>query len=229
MRHPEQHKQQARELHAQGHSIRSIAAALGVPDNTARRWLSNEFRVKQNAKARAYKERHRGRCNSCGQPTWMGSTRCKTCAHEQLHAQRQWTKEKIIQAIQAWANQHGRPPLASDWARAQTGTHPAASTVHQGTRRGYFDKWADAIEAAGYPRPNVGHKKLDHHQQQQQAKQLIAQGHTVEQIAEIMRQPPSTIRRWLNTSREQPFVYNKPPKRTREQRINDLRAALGKQ
>lgn len=60
-----------------------------------------------------------------------------------------WTRERIIEAIQLWAEQHdGQPPTSQDWGNGIGKTPPgwpAYSTV-----RNKFGTWTDAIEAAGF-------------------------------------------------------------------------------
>jgi hypothetical protein len=61
-----------------------------------------------------------------------------------------WTGPMILDAIRAWAAVHGSPPFAWQWA-AGSQEHPAKGTVAR-----HFDGWANAIEAAGFPRPKRG-------------------------------------------------------------------------
>lgn len=54
-----------------------------------------------------------------------------------------WTRERIIQALVADAEERGEPPRAADWLRATDG-HP-----HKDTVRSVFGSWRAGIEAAG--------------------------------------------------------------------------------
>lgn len=67
--------------------------------------------------------------------------------------ERYWTRERIIAAIQQWARDHGKPPTFREWQkRAGVGAlRPSTSTI-----RRWFPTFADAIEAAGFPRPLHG-------------------------------------------------------------------------
>jgi Homing endonuclease associated repeat len=68
-----------------------------------------------------------------------------------------WTEERIIQAIQRWAERHdGEPPAAHEWRRKRQrdlrpmlgngpGSRPSACTVYR-----VFGSWNAAIEAAGF-------------------------------------------------------------------------------
>jgi len=71
----------------------------------------------------------------------------------------------VIDAIQRFAAIHGRPPKARDWhTRDPVNNYPACSTVyrtnHPSNRSAPFACWADAIEAAGFPRPTRGSRPL---------------------------------------------------------------------
>lgn len=81
-----------------------------------------------------------------------------------------WNRETIIAAIQEFARRYGRPPVATDWnvayARSrglhskvvrfyEDGCYPHSNTVY-GIPNGVFPTWADAIEAAGFRRPQPG-------------------------------------------------------------------------
>lgn len=55
-----------------------------------------------------------------------------------------WTREKIVAAMQAWNAQHGSPPTALQWRGAGEGW-PSRDTVEH-----HFGKWNMAIEAAGF-------------------------------------------------------------------------------
>lgn len=145
------HTQVARELEIS----RTYAAALDTDPDLSQ--------------ARARKERlYRGTCQDCGRQTGSGGApskvpkRCQACA---LEAQRQakfWTRERVIDAIQRFAAVHGRPPFAREWLASKQfrgGEYPAATSVYRaGSQHSTspFVSWADAIEAAGFPRPAVG-------------------------------------------------------------------------
>lgn len=63
---------------------------------------------------------------------------------------KRYTNEEIIQAIQGFHAKNNRPPTHDDWIAAADG-RPTANTI--GNR---FGSWANAIEAAGFPRPASG-------------------------------------------------------------------------
>ena len=57
-------------------------------------------------------------------------------------SQRVWTRGRIVEAMQRWYGEHGRPPTRSDWQKASD-WHPAASTVYR-----VFGSWEAALKAA---------------------------------------------------------------------------------
>jgi hypothetical protein len=118
---------------------------------------------------RARKDAYAGVCEDCGNPT-NGSDgpgkAPKLCNHCAPKREKYWTRERVIEAIQLWARLHdGKPPVATDWlvgaAMRDVGGHrfPPASSCYRGSglESAPFEYWADAIEAAGFPRPRIGH------------------------------------------------------------------------
>jgi hypothetical protein len=55
---------------------------------------------------------------------------------------RYWRREEILASLRAWAEEHGRSPIAFEWIRAGA-EHPCSSTV-----RNHFGRWDDALGAA---------------------------------------------------------------------------------
>jgi hypothetical protein len=153
--------EQARELHEKGYTVNQIAARINVQPQTARRYVDPAYdeRIYQREKKR--KLRYGGTCAVCGKRTsYSGrkTTGSELCAEHSRRHQKYWTRERIIEAIQKWAKVHGNPPSSADWnatlSKVERGKeYPAAGTVFQ--RGGPFASWADAIEAAGFPRPKV--------------------------------------------------------------------------
>jgi hypothetical protein len=64
-----------------------------------------------------------------------------------------WPKERMIEAIQAWAEIHGTPPRINDWFYADPPYWPSGFTVAD-----KFGNWGNAIEAAGFSRPKRGRR-----------------------------------------------------------------------
>lgn len=57
-----------------------------------------------------------------------------------------WDREKVIVALQAWAEKYGRAPAILDTLRDRNdGTLPTASTVER-----YFGSWSRGLKEAGF-------------------------------------------------------------------------------
>lgn len=150
------------ELREQGWLIRPIAEELGI----SRSYASALIHDPDGTQARARKDRYGGNCEVCGKAT-TGSdgpgTAPKRCVqHAILEHERRWNRETVIGAIQHWAAEHdGKPPNAQEWLYRDgelKARYPAANSVYNssGNKNAPFKSWADAIEAAGFPRPQVG-------------------------------------------------------------------------
>lgn len=157
--HPDELRAEVARLYAAGTPMKRIARALGIGRTTVRRWVDPEFHEKHLAGCRRMKESYRGVCVDCGAPT-TGCNGPGTAPDRCIHCQPiYWTPERIIEAVQAWARKHGRPPVPNEWRKA-TPDHPATSSCYRssGNRsvKAAFPNWADLIEAAGFPRPLTG-------------------------------------------------------------------------
>lgn len=60
---------------------------------------------------------------------------------------RYWTQERIVAALQAWADANGRAPYRREWMKA-TIAYPASQTVHE-----FFGTWTKGVLAAGLQLP----------------------------------------------------------------------------
>jgi hypothetical protein len=97
-------------------------------------------------RAREVKARYRGVCRGCGAPTSARNGKgdayayCKRCRPGAI--EREWTRERVREAIRAWHARYGSSPSSYDWswthaskrgpdalARLQDDAWPAASTV----------------------------------------------------------------------------------------------------
>lgn len=90
---------------------------------------------------------------------------CRVCAGTTTKPPRKWTREAVIEAIQKWAAEHdGKPPSARQWldSKQRGEGYPPATCVYarkpqrERNWRPPFITWASAIEAAGFPRPEIG-------------------------------------------------------------------------
>lgn len=233
---------QAEILRRKGWGYRTIGRELGVSATTVRRWLNPDYdqRMKQNNRARKLK--YAGKCVDCGARTSYGENkdnpclRCVPCHRKYYRQQclenREWTRERIIQAIQRWASEHdGKPPTTTDWLKPQP-NYPVFTKVYQDDKNrslNPFRYWADAIEAAGFPRPVRGRRPTDTVWSHDEARQLRQQGLTDKEISRRLGIATQTLTRHIGKrGRKQP-VPLADKHRTREQRIQDLRKALAKE
>ena len=199
--------QRAHELYVPGvfgYSV--VAKKLGVSTTTVRRLLTDGDAEKMRVQAREAKRRRVGVCEDCGGPTrYSGKSSmpriCSDCSHARERAAKVWTREAVITAIQKWAEQHGAPPVSTQWIRAGA-DHPARTSVYRaGDPRSSspFQKWADAIEAAGFERPEAGGRyrerpqlwKFDH----AEALRLLEAGLSRAEVARRLDVNAETIRR----------------------------------
>lgn len=146
----------------EGLSVRQIAARLGRSPATIKAY----FYDPTGEKARAVKARYRGVCRGCGAYTQPRNGKgdayayCKAC-HPGAIARRR-TRERVLDAMSAWRELHGRLPTSYDWsqtharrrggeavARLTSAQWPSASVVTM-----LFGSWRAAHSAAS-SRQNV--------------------------------------------------------------------------
>ena len=135
----------------EGLTIAEIARRLGRAEGTVKAYLYDP----SGAKAREVKARYRGVCRGCGAPTsarnGKGDKRCRPGA-----IARQWTRERVREAIRAWRARYGAAPSSYDWSRTharrrggealkrlEAGEWPAPSTVID-----LYGSWAAALADA---------------------------------------------------------------------------------
>lgn len=144
---------------------RQVAARTGVSRTTVKRVIHPERAERDRQLSREAKRRRTGVCVRCGRETRYNGKRgnngpseiCTSCAREDALASRRWTREAIIEAMQRWALENGRPPTAYDW-KHKGEYWPNVGNVFRakGAENNAFASWADAIEAAGFERPEIG-------------------------------------------------------------------------
>lgn len=126
--YPPETRERARELSRAGLGYKRIAARLGIPASTIFRWLHPDYAERQLKGDRARKTRYRGVCVDCGGST-DGSNgrahaprRCDSCnrawrgTDEARGLYQLWPRERVIAAIQAYADEFGEPPAICDWS-----------------------------------------------------------------------------------------------------------------
>ena len=134
---------EARRLRGEGWSYTRLARRFAVSFSTVRRWCDEEVAEADRARSRAYKERHRGVCEFCGDLVWMTSWRCARCASEQS---RVWSDEELLERLRAHWRETGRSPTANGWRTSNGGSNPPLS-VYQNR----FGSWNVALALAGLP------------------------------------------------------------------------------
>jgi hypothetical protein len=123
-----------------------------------------------HCRRRASEARIQPYCTACGvvQVSHKSKGLCGECAREVGTV---WTRERIIDAIQDYATEYGRPPSAREWNPQmavatyrddiaerfyEDGCWPSATTVQK-----VFGRWNAAIEAAGFTPLRPGAKYVD--------------------------------------------------------------------
>ena len=126
----------------EGLSIREIADRLGRSPATVKAY----FYDPTGEKARAVKARYQGVCRGCGAYTQPRNGKgdayayCKACHPGAIEPR--WSRERVVDAMRAWHELHGRLPTSYDWsrtharrrgdealARLTSGQWPSASVV----------------------------------------------------------------------------------------------------
>lgn len=148
-----------------GEKVATIARTYGVGHS----FVSSVLNDPDGSKERERKNKYRRPCPECGKPmdgsNGNGPHASRYCSDCIGAAMKVWTAEAVIEAIQGWAAEYGRPPTATDWFHAGVTPggvrYPAATSTFSGANGNTnssapFVYWADAIEAAGFPRPRIG-------------------------------------------------------------------------
>lgn len=218
----------AHELREQGLVFREIAVRLGLSTSTVAEWFSDPEREK-HATRRA---RYAGECVDCGRPTDgsrgpdRGSTRCASCYATYLHENPPvWGRDRLIQAIQAWVEEHGAPPAATDWNPTQareTGQLDRAERFYSddawpnvSTVQAYFGSWNDAIRAAGFE-PNVSGRYGrigDDPANQAEGVRLYLSGLSAAAVGKRFGLSGAAVLHWLKLVDVKPRPSGRPPAR----------------
>lgn len=155
MTRPAEERQLAEALAKQGLLHREIAAALNVPKPTISRWLNVELEERERGRARKLKYTEKKKCPNCGKRISNNAHLCLPCFNKE---QKKWPRDRVIEAIQQWAVEHGAPPKYQEWVTAGKG-HPAIWTIISGNTPA-FSSWSEAILAAGLTPGTRRHAKF---------------------------------------------------------------------
>jgi hypothetical protein len=125
------------QLSSQGRSAPSISKETGVPGSVVRLLL-------------------RPACPECGAPMSGKGETCRGCSNG---SRRMWGRQEMLDARDAWAAQHGKPPSSYEWSPAHAPVHgrwapgrwPGLSTVQR-----EFGTWPTFLSA-----PNDGQAERD--------------------------------------------------------------------
>ena len=100
----------------EGLSIAEIARRLGRDETPVKAYLYDPT----GEKAREVKAHYRGVCRGCGAPTSARNGKgdayayCKACHPGAI--EREWTRERVLEAMRAWDARYGSPPTSYDWS-----------------------------------------------------------------------------------------------------------------
>jgi hypothetical protein len=129
----------------EGLTLAAIAREMGISVSYASSLLSDPSGEKDRARKRKYLKR----CQTCG--ALCHGDYCRD--HANTGKPSKWTREAVIEAIQEWEIEHGRPPTCPEWSKRKglPGWVPTVNIVYRIFGKG---GWNKAIKAAGFtPRP----------------------------------------------------------------------------
>ena len=140
----------------EGLTIAEIARRLGRAEGTVKAYLYDPL----GDKAREVKARYRGICRGCGALTSARNGKgdayayCNCCCPGAIA--RQWTRERVREAMRAWRARYGAAPSSYEWSRTharrrggealkrpQAGEWPSPSTVID-----LYGSWAAGVADA---------------------------------------------------------------------------------
>jgi hypothetical protein len=165
---PPELQEQARELRASGMLVKQIVDTLGVPQPTVVRWTNDKFADRERKKARTRKRSKRKKCVVCGKRVSNTASMCRPCYKK---TQRQWTRERLIEAFQNWALKHGHAPTLGEWVASGGDEHPSVFSILDGPTAP-FRSWSELVLAAGFtPRQRRSSKNLSREERRELRRQ----------------------------------------------------------
>jgi transposase len=129
-------------LREQGLTHREIAARLGIARSTAAEWVNDPDREAHARRRRKYA----GACTICGGPT--DGSRGLGTASDVCMPCREWTRDAVLEAFNAFWAEHGRSPRVND---ANTGGAGHQRLPRDNSVVRLFGSWNKALLAAGLP------------------------------------------------------------------------------
>lgn len=239
--HPPEVRSRAQRLYKQGWSYKQIGRELDVSAQAVARWCDPDRAERNRLSSQLYKltKARKGVCADCGGPTdWSRkkpAERCQRCHlvfMEKLGPT--WTRERIIETIQRWVKENGRPPTAPQWRRSGP-WWPSYGSVY-GHPKAPFKTWRAAIQAAGYDTPAFTHNTVGPGKRRwslDEGRKLRQKGLSDKEIGERYGITASAIYQALGPRGRLTPVKKKRAKklknRSRAERIADLQKALAKQ
>lgn len=136
---PAWRRQEAARLRAAGLEVAEIGARLGVKRSTVYAYLEDP----DGAKARRRRARYVGACEDCGAPTdgsrgpGKARRRCAACAAERSKAERWWTRERVLAALDEMEDFYGEPVRAyhvNPWILTNEARRAECMAVHRERR-----------------------------------------------------------------------------------------------
>lgn len=167
---------EAKRLRDSGYLNREIAEALGVSRSYASQLCTDPDGTKSRARKDSYRKPCPGYSGPCANmlsgsegPSQMPRL-CQACDEERNHAERHWTRERIIGIFQEFASRVGRSPSVGDiqsvfpsyQGRMSEDRISEAHAVRDGLPypalvQREFGSWAAALEAASLAPNRAGH------------------------------------------------------------------------
>ena len=157
-----QRVRELRRLLALGFTASQAARQMGISLSYVRALRSDPSGKKDRDRKRSYG----GTCERCGRTTDGSNGRskapqlCISCSRIRQGEEAHWTQELILHRIREWHRLFGRPPLSTEWLLRTSGyvsdnldEEGFVYWPNTGTVLNLFGTWANAIEAAGFPRP----------------------------------------------------------------------------
>jgi transposase len=210
-------RERARDLYKDGGTIRGIARELGVTPDRAHRWVTDLCIERRHARhalrdearsLRAQGLKRREIAARLGVSAEQAGYLANYAYEARYSGGVKWTRDRVVEAMNSWATEHGRPPFSPEWCPPPRGSGwPSVSTVIR-----LFGSWNAAMEVAGFEarpshiaiRPPArdcrGRTREEREALRARARGLRAEGATYQQIAEALGVHVHTAYSWVRTA-----------------------------